>query len=135
MSSPSFSPQFAKRWLATPVAAKQAFHQELSDIIAMLKSDEPSEMFAFTYDDFGEAVSGFLHVYDDKHKPEPAPELPKTAITLDPQELDGLEATIYKKLATQLDDFLSEEMLKLSEELKNWLRHAIKEELANHQKS
>lgn len=50
----SVSADFNQRWLATPVIVKQAFHQELSDIIAMLQSDTPSAEFNFTHQNFGQ---------------------------------------------------------------------------------
>lgn len=129
MSAFSPSPQFTKRWLSTPVAVKQAFHQELEDIIAMLKSDEPAQMFAFTHDDFNVAIKEKLHTYDRKKPPTDTPPAPPKLMDTGSDELTELEERIYKKLSARLEDLISEQMLQVSDDLKAWLMLAIKEEL------
>lgn len=56
MTAFSPSPQFTKRWYATPTAVKNAFHQELDDIIDMLYGSTPAHEFEFNHADFGQTV-------------------------------------------------------------------------------
>lgn len=147
----NFSANFNKNWLSTPVAAKQAFHQELADIHAMLISDTPAKDFTFTYQDFNQTVQNLFHIYDDKiqsSQQTPKDDILNTintssvanqnsnqelaSLSLDPNQLAELESRIYKKLSNQLDDFLSEQMSEISENLKNWLKDALKSEIAAH---
>lgn len=125
MSAFNPSAQFSKRWLSIPVIAKQAFHQELTDIIALLKSDTPAKDFSFHHQDFDADIAQLLHIYD--HNKTPAPISPPST-----QEQQAHEEAIYKKLSNKIDDVLSDQMAQLSEDLKAWLKQAIKEELIAH---
>lgn len=127
MSVFSPSPQFSKRWLSIPVIAKQAFHQELEDIIALLKSNQPAQEFRFSHQNFDEDITKLLHIYDTTPTSD---NTPTSANRPSNEELNALEDVIYKKLSNQLDDFLSEQMAQQSEDLKVWLRKLIKEELS-----
>lgn len=119
------SAEFPKRWLATPLIAKQAFHQELDDIIALLKSDRPTQEFAFSCPDFNDEIGKLLHVYEGTKT------VSTPTKTISTEEVHALEDVIYKKLSNQLDDFLSDEMARQSEDLKIWLKNLIKEELSS----
>lgn len=129
MSAFNPSAQFSKRWLSIPVIAKQAFHQELTDIIALLKSDTPAKDFSFHHQDFDADIAQLLHIYD--HNKTPAP-TPASVSPLSTQEQQAHEEAIYKKLSNKVDDVLSDQMAQLSEDLKAWLKQAIKEELIAH---
>lgn len=118
------SAQFSKRWLSIPVIAKQAFHQELTDIIALLKSDTPAKDFSFHHQNFDADIAQLLRIYDNN---TPAPVSPLSA-----QEREALEEAIYKKLSNKIDDVLSDQMAQLSEDLKAWLKTAIQEELSSY---
>lgn len=141
MSAFSPSPQFAKRWLATPNVVKQAFHQELEDIIDMLYGTTDAQQFAFTHPNFGDSIAHLLAT----HKPDkPSSKLIHTldsrlSLTndtpaFDDKELPTVERHIYDKLSTQIDDFLAEHTAELAEDLKAWLQTAIKHELATYHK-
>ncbi len=148
----SVSAEFHHRWLATPVIAKQAFHQELSDIIAMLKSDVPADEFNFTHQDFGKTMADLLktHKAESKQTPKTTPpvltsqddttpshDAPTTPPppSLSSNEVAILEERIFERLASKLDDTLSNYMADLSEELREWLKDNIKKELANYTKT
>lgn len=140
MSAFSPTPQFAKRWLATPTAVKDAFRQELDDIIDMLHGTTTARNFAFSYPDFGNEIKELL----DQHKAESKPV--KLIHTLDTslttiekkkpsptaKELEALEKRILEKLTAQVEDFLGEHTNQLSDDLKAWLKTAIKNELAEY---
>lgn len=127
MSAFNPSAQFSKRWLSTPIIAKQAFHQELDDIIALLKSDKPAKEFRFSHKDFNDDIAKLLHIY---HTDITKPIAPDPTFA-DQSEQHAPDEMIYQKLSNQLDDFLSDQMAQLSEDLKGWLKNAIKEELSN----
>lgn len=143
----TFSPtlQFSKHWLATPNAVKQAFYQELDDIIHMLGSDIATKDYQFTNNDFGSAVSELLSTHQGEprepaklvHSIDTTPLTQETRSEMNPDELANIEARISTKLSVQLDDFLGEHMARLSDDLKAWVNTAIKNELAkyksNHQ--
>lgn len=146
MTAFSPSPQFTKRWHATPIAIKNAFHQELDDIIDMLHGSTPAHEFEFNHADFGQTIEDLLFIHKDD-TPVPARiihnlenpqalfdnETPKPTQRLHPKDLDELEARITEKLSRQIDDFLGEHMAQVSDDLKGWLKTALKNELANHQ--
>ncbi|MDO4441291.1 MAG: hypothetical protein Q4B81_03830 [Moraxella sp.] len=140
----TFSPtlQFSKRWLATPAPVKQAFHQELDDIIDMLDSDTPAKDYAFTNADFSGAVANLLDTHQGETT-EPA----KLVHSIDTtplvsqngeytkESLSEIEARISAKLSAQLDNFLGEHLAQLSEDLKTWVATTVKNELAEYQKN
>ena len=148
----SVSADFNQRWLATPVIVKQAFHQELSDIIAMLQSDTPSAEFNFTHQNFGETVAQLLKTHKGEtpknqtttDSPAPSQSLPATQasdtvtpapMALSSNEIAILEERIFERLAKKLDDTLSNYMADISEDLRSWLQDSIKKELAHYTKS
>lgn len=126
MSAFSPSAQFSKHWLSTPVIARQAFHQELTDIITLLKSDTPAKDFRFHHDNFDKEIASLLHIYDAGKAPAPTHDAP----TLSDEQKQAITDTIYKKLSSRIDDVLSDQMAQLSEDLKAWLKNAIQEELS-----
>lgn len=144
MTAFSPSPQFTKRWHATPAAIKNAFHQELDDIIDMLHGSTPAHEFEFNHADFGQTIEDLFFIHKDD-TPIPARlihnlETPQALFDneastqkLHPTDLDELERRITGKLSQQIDDFLGEHMAQVSEDLKSWLKTALKNELANHQ--
>lgn len=138
----TFSPtlQFSKRWLATPNAVKQAFHQELDDIIHMLGSDIAAKDYQFTNNDFSGAVSELLSTHQGEskepiklvHSIDTTPLIQETHGEFNPEELSDVEARISAKLSAQLDDFLGEHMVHLSSDLKAWVSTAVRNELADY---
>lgn len=146
MTAFSPSPQFAKRWHATPTAIKNAFYQELDDIIDMLHGTTSAHEFEFNQADFGQALEDLFFIHKDD-TPIPARlihnfENPPVSLTssdttqkerLHPDDLTKIEQEICQKLQKQIDDFLGEHMSQLSEDLKIWLDTAIKNELTNYQ--
>lgn len=126
------SAQFSKHWLSVPSVARQAFYQELEDIIALLKSNRPAQEFVFGHPNFNDDIAELLRVYDktttisttDDHH------IALTTKTMSMDEINAIEDVIHKKLSNQLDDFLSEKMAQQSDDLKIWLRQLIKEELS-----
>lgn len=139
----TFSPtlQFPKRWLNTPNPVKQVFHQELDDIIHMLGSAIDAKDYQFTHQDFDKTVSELINKYQEEYK-EPAklvhsidttPLSQQTHHNFSTEELHDVEQRIHQKLSVQLDDFLSEHIAQLSEDLKDWVAIAIKNELAEYQ--
>lgn len=148
MSNFSPSLHFSKHWLELPVAAKQAFYQELSDIAQMLQSDGHAQDFHFEHEDFDSVIADLLSSQNHQAPAKPTEhtnlnadntstvhvtEQHPTTPVFNPQEQAKLESDIYDKLAVQIDDVLSEHMSQLSEDLKEWLKSAIKDELAKHQ--
>lgn len=145
MSAFSPSPQFSKRWHATPAAIKNAFYQELDDIIDMLHGTAAAHEFEFNYGDFGQTLADLFFIHKDD-KPIPARlihnlENPPVSFQreneakyerLHPDDLVKLEDRICEKLQGQIDDFLGEHVAQLSEDLKVWLGSAVKNELAQH---
>lgn len=145
----NFSPslQFPKRWRATPSVVKQTFYQELEDIIHMLGSEIPAKDYQFTNPDFGATVAELLKTHQDEpatpaklvHSIDTTPlrttETDTTQETLTQETLADLETRINDKLSAQLDDFLGEHLAQLSTDLKAWIQTAVKNELADHQKS
>lgn len=139
------SPQFSKRWHVIPADIKSVFHQELDDIIDMLHSTTPAHSFEFTYGNFGQTLAELflLHKNDTPtptrliHNLENSSTLfeqseKPNAERLHPDDLAKLEERISQKLQSQIDDFLGEHMIQLSEDLKVWLKTAIKNELAEY---
>lgn len=140
MSAFSPSPQFAKRWLATPVAVKESFRQELDDIIDMLHGTTPARDFRFSSPDFGEEIKHLLETYKDESKPVKLIHSLDTSLTpieprkpaLSKKEMDELEIKIADKLSAQITDFLDEHTGQLSDDLKAWIKTAVKNELAEY---
>lgn len=116
----SFTPsdKFEQRWLDSPVAMKQAIHDELDDIMTLLKEETRTESFAFTNPD----LAGKLTHLQTAHLET----LKKLAQKLKEEKA----AALVPVLERAIDDRLSERLGDLSEELKAWLKEAIKEELA-----
>lgn len=140
MSAFSPSPQFAKRWLATPVAVKESFRQELDDIIDMLHSPIPARDFNFSLPDFGEEIKHLMATHKDESKPVKLIHSLDTSLTpieprkpaLSNKEIQELEVKICDKLSAQITDFLDEHMGQLSDDLKAWIKTAVKNELAEY---
>lgn len=140
MSAFSPSPQFAKRWLATPVAVKESFRQELDDIIDMLHSPIPAQDFRFSLPNFGEEIQKLMATHKDESKPVKLIHSLDTSLTpiepkkpaLNKKEMDELEVKICEKLSTQITDFLDEHISELSDDLKAWIKTAVKNELAEY---
>lgn len=144
----TFSPtlQFPKRWLATPSPVKQIFHQELDDIIHMLGSEIPAKDYQFTNQNFGDAVAELLNTPSESSA-KPAKlvhSFDSTSLTIntdddtsgfDKEELSEIQRRITTKLSAQLDDFLTEHLAQLSEDLKSWIDTAIKNELSDYRKT
>ncbi|OOR91315.1 hypothetical protein B0181_03130 [Moraxella caviae] len=138
----TFSPtlQFQKRWLAAPAAVKQAFHQELSDIIHMMGSDIAAKDYAFTNPDFGRTVSELLQTQQTESAPakkfvqniDTTPLSDAGEAHFNPQDLAAVEARITSKLSAQIDDFLGEHFAQLTDDLKAWLQTAVKNEMAKY---
>lgn len=120
MSAFTPSANFSKHWLSIPAIARQAFYQELSDIIELLKSDTPTQDFRFYHANFDKEIAQLLHIYD-----EPATPTPSTP-TLD----ENTAQALYQDLSNRIDDILSEQMAQMSEDLKAWLRTAISDALS-----
>lgn len=142
MATFSPSPQFSKRWLTAPSVVKQAFHQELDDIIHMLGSDVPAAHYQFTHQDFGGAVEELLTTYGNNSEPtklvhsfDSTPLGTKSTGEFSKTDLAEVEARISAKLSAQLDDFLTEHLTQLSADLKTWVATAVKNELSGHQKN
>lgn len=139
------SPQFSKRWQATPADIKEVFYQELDDINDMLRGTTPAREFKFTYENFGYTLSE-LFLLHKNDMPKPARLIHNlensstlfeqsnepTMERLHPDDLAKLEERISQKLQGQIDDFLGEHMIQVSEDLKVWLKTAIKNELAQY---
>lgn len=53
----------------------------------------------------------------------------------DKEELSEIQRLITTKLSAQLDDFLTEHLAQLSEDLKSWIDTAIKNELSDYRKT
>lgn len=132
--SPSIS--FAKHWLSTPLAARTAIYDELNDIIALLDSSEPVQQFKFRRPDFYQAVAEAMQSVDSTastgrliHSIEttslkadnPSASLPN---------LQELETRLNQSLSEQIEEFLGEHMSQLSEDLRAWVKIAIRHELA-----
>lgn len=116
MPTSSYSPQFNQHWLAMPFTLRQAFYQELDDIIKLLENDVPLGAFAFTYQDFDTTIDALLPVKD-----------------VAPADAPTLEETLYANLSGALDERLDDKLQALADELKQWLQSAIKDELAKQQ--
>lgn len=137
MPTSTYSSEFRHHWLATPVAIKQAFYQELDDIADMLQSSVSVDSFAFTYRDFNATIEALLPTDDvplpkytsaleDTDTPETAD---KPKLNLSDEDRQAIEQKIYDKLSAQIDDFLSEHLSQLSDDLKLWLKSTINNEL------
>lgn len=145
MTAFSPSPQFTKRWHATPTAIKNAFHQELDDIIDMLHGTVSASNFEFNHPNFGQTLEDLFFIHKDD-TPVPAriihnletpqalfnPKTVKPVERLHPNDLQELEQRIMAKLSKQIDDFLGEHTAQVSEDLKIWLKSALKNELSQH---
>lgn len=132
MSAFTPSDQFSKRWLSIPVIAKQAFLQELGDIIALLQSNQPAQEFVFSHQNFDDDIVKLLHIYDNTQPvitPTDDNTIPLTK-ELTNEEIGALEDILYRKLSNRLDDFLSEQMAQQSEELRGWIKNLINAELS-----
>ena len=132
MSAFTPSDQFSKRWLSIPVIAKQAFLQELGDIIALLQSNQPAQEFVFSHQNFDDDIVKLLHIYDNTQPvitPTDDNTIPLTK-ELTNEEISALEDILYRKLSNRLDDFLSEQMAQQSEELRGWIKNLINAELS-----
>lgn len=131
------SHQFAANWFALTQDARQAFRQELDDISNVLNSDVSIDDFHFYYDDFGLTIKELLGVDLDTTITPNQEQESQVALQYDIQELPEqelleIEKRIYDKLAVQIDDVLSEHMSQLSDDLKEWLKSAISNELSKH---
>ncbi|MCL1623020.1 hypothetical protein M2R47_01960 [Moraxella sp. Tifton1] len=142
MATFSPTPQFSRRWLATPSVVKQAFHQEMDDIIHMLGSDIPAANYQFTNQDFGSAIAELLTTYSNTQNPaklvhsfDSTPLIADKAENFNQKEFAEIESRIIAKLSAQLDDFLTEHLSQLSIDLKAWVDTAVKNELNSHQTS
>lgn len=127
MLTTAYSPDFPKHWLNMPIAIRQAFYQELSDIVDMLQSGADKE-FVFTYRNFDATIEALLPSDDisqnDYYTPATAP------FKLSEADRQAIEQRIYDKLSLKIDDFLSEHMGQLSNNLKTWLKSTINDELS-----
>ena len=111
----------------------------------MLHGSTSAHDFEFYHADFGQTLADLFLIHQDD-TPIPAriihnletPQAPFSQTSaptqrLHPKDLDALETRITDKLSKQIDDFLGEHMAQVSDDLKGWLKTALKNELANHQ--
>ncbi|VEG13996.1 hypothetical protein [Moraxella cuniculi] len=141
----NFSPsiQFAKRWLATPVAARKAIYDELDDIINLLDSDTPSKAFVFTHADFYQAVATAINQGEAVSTPSrlihsietTSLSAEKTSHAANQVDFKAVEARLNESLATQIDEFLVEHTAQLADDLRAWVQMAVRHELANYQQA
>lgn len=131
MSGFAFSHQFGKHWLNTPEIIRHAILQELHDIIRLLEFQQPVSEFHFTYSD----LSMQLHKYEKEQTLCETPDEKKGSQT---ENLESLAANIQDKniqqqvihdIEQKLDDYLSEQMALISEDLKIWLKTEIQQRL------
>lgn len=141
MSNFSPSIHFAKRWLATPQPARTAIYDELDDIISLLDSQAPIGQFRFQHPDFYQAVADGIEAADGEVKPnrlihsiETTSLIADAPEVFDVPDFDDIEARLNQSLATQIDEFLGEHMSQLSEDLRAWVKMAVRHELANYQR-
>ncbi|OAU95154.1 hypothetical protein [Moraxella catarrhalis] len=138
----NFSPSinFAKRWLATPSEARTAIYQELDDIIDLLDSELLVKDFRFQHEDFDAAVAQGMQKNSNSasanrliHTIETTSLKDDDAKVLESPNVDELEARLIQSMSGQIDEFLGEHMAQLSEDLRAWVKVAVRHELANYQ--
>lgn len=115
----SFTPSdnFTKRWLDSPTAMKATIHDELSDIITLLKDETQINTFEFSTPDL---ATKLIHLQ--------TAHLETLAHLAHERKIQRSERLI-PVLEKAIDDKLSDKMGDLSDELKCFIRQAIKEEL------
>lgn len=119
----SFTPSdnFEQRWLDSPVAMKQAIHDELDDIIKLLDDDTRVDGFEFAHPDLASKLTHLQTAHLES--------IQKLAQKLKAERAEAL----IPALEQRLDDMLVSRMDSLSSELKAWIRQVIQEELNNPQ--
>lgn len=119
----SFTPseQFNQRWLDSPLAMKQAIYDELDDIVQLLQDDTELDDFRFTTED----LAGKLTHLQTAHLQT----LRRLAHQRKIERADALVPVLEKTI----DDKLTEQLAVLSDELKQWIRQAIQDELDKEQ--
>lgn len=115
----SFTPsaKFSERWLSSPSAMKEAIHGELDDIMRLLGEDSDVVGFRFQNPDLNAVLRNLQSAHLETRR-----EMIRLAKESRAHEL-------IPKLEMKIDDAISDRMGLLSEELKAWIRQAIKEEL------
>ncbi|UNU73817.1 hypothetical protein LU293_02650 [Moraxella nasovis] len=138
----NFSPslQFQKRWQAAPAQVKDMFHQELDDIIDMLKGDTLAKDYRFRHGNFADTIEPLLTKHQENlstststvlQNPESL-SLTDDKSPINEHELELMEERIIAKLNNQLDEFVIEHIDQLSDELRSWLKTAVKSEIAQY---
>lgn len=119
----SFTPSenFSKRWLDSPLAMKQAIFAELSDIMTLLQDETKLDTFSFTSEDLADKLTHLQTAH-----------LQTLKRLAHQRKIERGEA-LLPILEAAIDDKLTEQMAILSDELKGWIRQAIKEELDKEQ--
>lgn len=129
---------FTRRWLGMPQTVKQAFYDELDDIIDLLKSTMPVDEFSFYHSDFGrliaERLDGTVSTPPSLvHRSIPEmlddPLMPIEMLFVGDDELAAIEARLYEKLSNQLNEFLDAHFTQLSGDLDSWLKGSIRNEI------
>lgn len=140
----NFAPSihFAKHWKNTPKAVKQAFYDELNDIIALLDGHQSIQDFSFRQTDFDQAIALLLDNEPGQETPTKlvhsldvtplANHKPKLELTA--TDIEILQDQLQQKLLGQLNDFLDEHFTQLSGDLHEWVKIAINNELTPYQR-
>ena len=138
----NFSPSinFAKRWLATPFKARTVIYQELDDIINLLDNELLVKDLWFRHADFNAAITQEMHKNSNTQTNRLIHTIETISLKDDDEvkviqspNFDELEARLTHNLSVQIDEFLGEHMAQLSEDLRAWVKMAVRHELANYQ--
>lgn len=115
----SFTPssKFSERWLSSPSAMREVIHGELSDIINLLDNKTNLYQFEFNSPNLHQTLYHLQTAHLD------------TLHQIKKQQLAEKANAMIPKLEVQLDEKLTERLDDLSDELKAWIRQAIKDEL------
>lgn len=117
MSAFQPSENFEARWLDSPIAMKQAIHDELDDIMLLLQESTKVNDFKFTTPDLHAKLEHLQIAHLDTLK--------QLAKKIKAQKAEALIPHLEKRL----DDRLTNDLDTLSGELRDWIRIIIKEEL------
>lgn len=112
------SEHFHERWVNSPNTIKQTIYNELNDIITLLNEQTDVAHFHFTTPDLHNTLSTLHEAHLGALR----------QIRLAQREAQAVALTPH--LEEKIDTALKERLASLSNELKDWLRLAIREEIA-----
>lgn len=135
MSGFSFSHKFSQSWLNVPKAIRQAITQELIDIADLLESDTNPHDFRF----YHQNLNAYLDRCLLEHQALKALHQTTTTVTnpqnkthntqTTPEQISPDYQAVIQNLQTHLDDYLTQHLTQMSDELKEWLRNEIQQHL------